>query len=62
MKPPEVLARDRLLATYESRPVLAKLRKTLLGAGGMLLASSLLLAGLVKLGPEDAGALQVQRE
>ena len=26
MKPPEVLARDRLLGTYEVKPVLARLR------------------------------------
>jgi hypothetical protein len=45
VKPPEVLTRDRLLATYTTKPIMAKLRQTLLGAGGILLASSLLLVG-----------------
>ena len=47
MKPPEVLTRDRLLASYEVKPVLDKLRQTLLGAGLMLLTSALLLGGLI---------------
>jgi hypothetical protein len=47
VKPPEILSRDRLLGTYEVRPVLAKLRGTLLGAAGLLVAASLALGGLI---------------
>jgi hypothetical protein len=55
VKPPEVLTRDRLLGTYEVKPVLAKLRRTLLGAGGMLLVVSVLLFGLIKAGTDEDG-------
>lgn len=55
MKPPEVLTRDRLLATYEVRPTLAKLRSTLLGMGGILLVTALLLLGLIKAGTDADG-------
>ena len=48
VKPPEVLARDRLLGTYEVRPVLARLRTTLqavgVGLAGTALALSLLIS------------------
>lgn len=55
VKPPEVLTRDRLLATYEVRPTLAKLRSTLLGMGGILLVTALLLLGLIKAGTDADG-------
>ena len=55
VKPPEVLTRDRLLGTYEVKPVLAKLRRTLLGAGGMLVVVSVLLFGLIKAGTDEDG-------
>lgn len=45
MKPPEVLARDRLLGTYEVKPTLERLKTTLLGAAGGLLTSAVLLLG-----------------
>lgn len=44
VKPPEILARDRLLGTYEVRPVIAKLRTTLQGTGALLLGSAVALA------------------
>ena len=34
VKPPEILARDRLLGMYVVRPALAQLKTTLLGTGG----------------------------
>lgn len=55
MKPPEVLTRDRLLASYQVRPVLDKLRQTLLGAGVILLTSSVLLVGLIQSGTDEYG-------
>ena len=45
VKPPEVLARDRLLGTYEVKPTLDRLKTTLLGAAGGLLTSAVLLLG-----------------
>lgn len=53
VKPPEVLTRDRLLASYQVKPVLTKLRQTLLGAGVVLLTSAVLLTGLIQTGSED---------
>jgi hypothetical protein len=55
VKPPEVLTRDRLLATYEVRPTLAKLRSTLLSMGGILLVTSVLLFGLIRAGTDEDG-------
>ena len=53
-KPPELLARDRLLAAYEVRPVLDQLRRTLVGSGAALLAAAVVLAGAVQIGGGDA--------
>lgn len=55
MKPPEVLTRDRLLASYQVKPVLTKLRQTLLGAGVVLLTSAVLLGGLIQSGTDEDG-------
>jgi hypothetical protein len=44
VKPPEILARDRLLGMYQTRPVLNKLRTTLQGTGALLLACTIFLA------------------
>jgi hypothetical protein len=55
VKPPEILSRDRLLGTYEVRPVLAKLRSTLVGSAGLLLAASLVLGGLIRAGSDADG-------
>jgi hypothetical protein len=55
VKPPEVLTRDRLLSSYQVKPVLAKLRQTLLGAGVVLLTSAVLLAGLIQTGTDEYG-------
>jgi hypothetical protein len=43
VKPPEVLARDRLLGTYEVNPVMRRLRGVMLGTGASLLLASVLL-------------------
>lgn len=43
VKPPEVLARDRLLGTYEVNPVMRRLRGVMLGTGTSLLVACLLL-------------------
>ncbi|PNW83618.1 hypothetical protein CHLRE_05g237050v5 [Chlamydomonas reinhardtii] len=55
VKPPEVLMRDRLLGTYEVKPVLSKLRSTLVGSAGVLLATAVLLFGLIKAGSDADG-------
>lgn len=55
VKPPEVLTRDRLLASYQVKPVLTKLRQTLLGAGVVLLTSAVLLGGLIQSGTDEDG-------
>lgn len=46
VKPPEILARDRLVGTYEARPVLARLRTTLQGTGIALIATAVTLSGV----------------
>lgn len=38
-KPPEVLARDRLLGSYKVKPVIKLLKQTLVGTGALLVAS-----------------------
>lgn len=53
VKPPEILTRDRLLGTYQVRPVLNKLKTTLQGTGALLLVSSVGLAILIQ-GASDA--------
>lgn len=55
VKPPKVLTRDRLLSSYQVKPVLAKLRQTLLGAGVVLLTSAVLLTGLIQTGTDEYG-------
>jgi hypothetical protein len=54
-KPPEVLARDRLLGSYEVKPKLALLKRTLLGTGGALAVCSILLVGLLRTGADADG-------
>lgn len=39
VKPPEILARDRLLGAYKVKPVMSRLKKTLTGFGCILVAS-----------------------
>ncbi|KAK9843138.1 hypothetical protein WJX74_007611 [Apatococcus lobatus] len=51
VKPPQYLARDRLLGTYTVRPALARLRTTLLGLAGMAVVLTAALAQ-----PQQAGA------
>ncbi|KAG1680192.1 hypothetical protein FOA52_000305 [Chlamydomonas sp. UWO 241] len=55
VKPPEVLTRDRLLGMYETKPVLQKLKRTMIGSGVALLASSVLLYGLISSESDDNG-------
>lgn len=47
VKPPEVLTRDRLLGTYEVKPVLARCRTTLQGAGIALAGTAVVLSVLI---------------
>ncbi|KAL3525622.1 hypothetical protein ACH5RR_013994 [Cinchona calisaya] len=42
VKPPEILARDRLLGSYKVKPVIQLLKQTLVGTGVVLVASVLL--------------------
>jgi len=55
VKPPPVLARDRLLGAYEVRPTLAKLKRTLLGCGALLLGCAVVLSALIKAGTDSDG-------
>eukprot|EP00798_Chlamydomonas_sp_ICE-L_P022899 gene22899-30075_t len=55
VKPPEILTRDRLLGMYEAKPVLRKLKGTLVGTGVTLAVSAILLTGLVKSGADEDG-------
>ncbi len=50
-----MLARDRLLGMYETKPVLQKLKVTLVGSGLMLLTSATLLFGLIKAEADEDG-------
>jgi len=47
VKPPKVLARDRLLGAYEVKPVLSRLKGVLLGSGLTLAAVSAVLSVLI---------------
>jgi hypothetical protein len=47
--------RDRLLGMYQVKPVLGKLRGTLLGAGALLAASAVALAALISAGADADG-------
>lgn len=42
VKPPEVLARDRLLGSYKVKPVIKLLKQTLVGTGALLVTSAFL--------------------
>lgn len=55
VKPPQILARDRLLGRYEVQPVLQRLKTTLTGSGAALLMSSVLLFGLIRAGSDADG-------
>lgn len=55
VKPPEVLARDRLLGAYEVKPVMQRLKSTLTGSGLALLLSTVLLFGLIRSGADSDG-------
>jgi hypothetical protein len=55
VKPPEVLTRDRLLGMYETKPVLQKLRVTLVGSGAMLVTSAVLLLGIIRAEADEDG-------
>lgn len=52
--PLQILARDRLLGSYQVKPILNRLKQTLLGAGGGLIACAVSLALLLQAGePKD---------
>eukprot|EP00884_Botryococcus_braunii_P007181 jgi/Botrbrau1/16464/Bobra.0142s0059.1 len=55
VKPPEVLTRDRLLGMYEVKPILARLKVTLLAAGSTLMATAAALAVLISAGADSDG-------
>lgn len=55
VKPPEILTRDRLLGTYEVRPVMSRLRKTLQYTGLALIATSVSLVILIRTGSDADG-------
>lgn len=55
VKPPEILTRDRLLGTYEVRPVMARLKRTLQGTGIALLVTAVALSGAIKSGTDSDG-------
>ncbi|KAA8531599.1 hypothetical protein F0562_006308 [Nyssa sinensis] len=44
VKPPEILARDRLLGSYKVKPVIKLLKQTLVGTGVLLVSAVLLFA------------------
>ncbi|KAM7520415.1 hypothetical protein LguiB_019377 [Lonicera macranthoides] len=44
VKPPEILARDRLLGSYKVKPVIKLLKQTLVGTGALLVTAVLLFA------------------
>lgn len=49
VKPPEVLARDRLVAGYKVKPVLARLQQTLVASAGALALNVAVLAGVIQI-------------
>lgn len=55
VKPPEILARDRLLGMYQTRPVLKRLRTTLQGTGALLMAMSIAVSVLIANGSDADG-------
>ena len=52
VKPPEILTRDRLLGTYEVRPVMARIRQTLQATGMALAAATAALIVSVRGGSD----------
>ena len=55
VKPPEILARDRLLGMYETRPVLKRLKTTLQGTGALLMVMSIAVSVLIANGSDADG-------
>lgn len=47
VKPPEILARDRLLGSYQVKPVMNRLKQTLIGAGALLATATAALVILL---------------
>ncbi|KAG0626487.1 hypothetical protein M758_2G130300 [Ceratodon purpureus] len=47
VKPPEILARDRLLGSYQVKPVMNRLKQTLVGAGALLASATVALVVLL---------------
>lgn len=61
VKPPDILARDRLMGTYEVKPVLAKLRRSMgVGLATLLLSvSGLTLVPSEELAPTSRSSMQL---
>eukprot|EP00250_Pteridium_aquilinum_P014590 c22080_g1_i1 orf=1558-2562(-) len=57
VKPPEVLARDRLLGAYQVKPVMNRLKQTLIGAAALLVTATASLFLLVP--PQNDDAISV---
>ena len=55
VKPPELLARDRLTGTYEVNPVMQRLRYTMAGTGAGLALCAVLLVGGIRLSADADG-------
>lgn len=61
VKPPEVLARDRLLGSYQVKPIMARLKQTMVGAAAMLALSVTALLVVVPQPRPDESVVYVQR-
>lgn len=55
VKPPKVLARDRLLGAYQVNPALARLRGSLVASGAALAVASVALSSLISDGKDADG-------
>lgn len=55
VKPPEVLARDRLVGTYEVNPIMKQLRTSMLVTGGGLILAAFLLVVSVQTSSDADG-------
>ncbi|KAH7434671.1 hypothetical protein KP509_06G029700 [Ceratopteris richardii] len=56
VKPPEVLARDRLLGAYQVKPVMNRLKQTLIGAAALLVTATASLFLLVPQASESVAS------
>lgn len=61
VKPPEVLARDRLLGAYQVKPVMNRLKQTLIGAAALLVTATASLFLLVPPQNNDTAAVFIPK-